>query len=316
MHYSTVVREIFEIFMSKEDLITLPVVSDNCEPVGVLYRFEFFEKVMLGKYGYGFSLNSRKRACDVMRQDFITLESDLTLEDAGAMVSTKISNDYPLDIIVTSRNIYRGILPLRTLLYYLSEKTIRLAKETNPLTGLPGNWSIRREVERRLRQGDKFEVVYIDLNDFKPFNDCYGFEAGDRVIQIVGEILTKISLKYSGVWPGHIGGDDFVAIVNAGFGDAFCENLIREFERRLPEIHSSEDFTRGYYESFDRQGHLKRFSLLSLSCAIVPSENFRSFGELSSRATEIKKYVKKISKEQGRSFYMRDRRHPQPVNFL
>lgn len=310
------VRDIFEIFMQCEDLLTLPVVSDYCEPIGVLYRYEFFERVMLGRYGYGFSLNYRKRAKDVMREDFIAIEGSLTLEEAGSIVSTQLDESYHIDIIITRGNTYRGILPIRTLLYFLSQKTIRLAKETNPLTGLPGNWSIRREVEKRLSQGESFEVIYIDLNDFKPFNDHYGFEAGDRVIQILGETLMKVAENFPCAWLGHIGGDDFVVVVSSGMGEPFCETLIKEFEKRLPEIHSPDDFQKGYYESLDRQGKLQKFPLLSLSCAIVPSESFNSYGELSSRATELKKFVKRISKEQRRSFYMRDRRRPQRLSML
>lgn len=309
--YLTPVREIFDIFMSQEELITLPVVNEEYKPVGALYRFEFLERVVLGRYGYGISLNSRKPAYEVMRQEITVVERSLTLEEAGALVSTQSTLDWQLDLIVTCCGVYHGILPIRILLYYLSEKTLRLARETNPLTGLPGNWAIRSEVERRIKAGMPFEVIYIDLNDFKPYNDHYGFEAGDRVIKALGDILIELASKYPQAWVGHIGGDDFVVILERDKGESFCQELCLRFERERSAFHSEEDLRRNYYESLDRQGNVKTFSLLTLSCAIVPSSSFSSFGELSSRATELKSHAKKISKEKGISYYFKERREKQ-----
>ncbi|MCS7198862.1 MAG: GGDEF domain-containing protein [Caldimicrobium sp.] len=305
--YHAKIYEAFTMFMDNENLRTIAVVNDQYRPIGALYRYEFLERVILGRLGYGFSLNSRKVVSEVMEKDIKTIDGRLNLEEAGSIVSTSDRLDPLHDLIVSVDGIYYGILPIQKLLYYLSKKTLDLAKEANPLTGLPGNWSIRREVEARLRQGEVFEVIYLDINDFKPYNDKHGFAMGDAVIQKLGEILKGLKRDFPDMWVGHIGGDDFV-IICKGKAEEICQIIIREFERARLSFHKEEDIQKNYYESIDRQGNLKLFNLLTLSCVIIPSSNFSSFGELSSKASEVKLYAKKLAKETGKSAVARDRR--------
>lgn len=307
------VLDAFSIFMNDHDLRTIAVVDTHNRPLGALLRYEFLERVILGKFGYGFSLNSKKSVRDVMRRDILIIDGSLTLEEAGAIVSTKDFDENLMDIIVCSNGVYRGILPIKQLLYFLSEKTLKLALEANPLTGLPGNWSIKKEVEERLDKGIPFEVVYIDINDFKPYNDKYGFAAGDRVIQRLGEILKNLQRDFPEIWIGHIGGDDFVMIAPPNRSEDLCQKIVEDFENLRGEFHDPDDLVKKHYESLDRLGQVKIFNLLSLSCAIIPSSNFSSFGELSSRASEVKIYAKSLAKSRGNSSIARDRRHNQII---
>ncbi len=123
-----------------------------------------------------------------------------------------------------------------------------LARESNPLTGLPGNWAIKREIEKRILYGKLFDIAYIDINNFKPYNDYYGFEKGDKVIITLGEILHNISKKNPLIFVGHVGGDDFIILTDVDEAKTICEELIEAFEKNLFCFHG-DDFHKGYYIS-------------------------------------------------------------------
>jgi len=297
---------IYDLFMEDETLSVLPVVDSSFHPLGLIKRKVFFEKVVLGKYGYGMHLNMKKRAFDIMENHLITLETHHSLEE----IALKLYEAESLqeEIVLTENKKYVGILFVKDLLLKLSQKIAQVAQDLNPLTKLPGNWAIRQEVNRRLKKGDPFEVIYIDLNDFKPYNDAYGFEKGDLVIQVLGELLKETSKEFENIFIGHIGGDDFVVITRNNEGEAFSNKLIKAFERKLSLFHTPDDLKQGFYESVDRRGELRRFPLLSMVCAIIPSSNFSSFSELSAKAAEVKAYAKTLAKSQGKSVYFKDRR--------
>lgn len=308
----TKITEIIEYFLEYEELRLAPVVCPEERPRGVIERKHFFEQVVIGKFGYGIHLNSKKTASDLMQRDFFQIEGEVSLEECALRFSQGIDTAPEKDIIVTLEERYYGILHIKDLLYWLSQRTIQLAKDQNPLTGLPGNWAIRQEVERRLKDNEAFEVIYIDLNDFKPFNDHFGFLKGDEAIVLLGNLLKELVCQFNRdserVFVGHIGGDDFVVIVSLGEAERFCRTLIQLFEDRKRELFPKEVWEKGYYVSVDRQGQKKRFPLLTLACAIVPSFRFETFGELSSISTEVKEMAKKISKSAEKSAYFRDRR--------
>ena len=154
-----------------------------------------------------------------------------------------------------------------------------------------------------------FDVCYIDLDSFKPFNDRHGFEMGDRVIKAVGDCVVEVLKKWeiqSIGFVGHIGGDDFIMITRPKNSVAACEDLIERFTRLLPRFHSEEECRQGFYMSCDRSGSSQQFGLLSLSIGIVSTEihHITSFAEVSSIASDLKKRAK----ETPGSVIVRDRR--------
>lgn len=308
LYPNTPIMKIFEYFMESENIPLTPIVDEKFNPLGCIYRRDFFEKVVLGRYGYGLALNSRKVAQDFINHNVYILSDDYTLESAAQLLAKKENLFLESAIIVTKNSYYKGVVLLKDLLYYLSLKTLRLAKESNPLTGLPGNWFIKAEIEKRLHLGQDFEVLFIDINDFKPYNDTYGFMLGDLVIKTLGDLLKEMSLDFEDSFIGHIGGDDFIVIVKDGDSESFSERLIKDFESKLDMFFKPGDLQRGFYEGKDRSGQSKTFPLLTLSIGIIPSKNFMSFAELASIASEVKAYTKKISKEKGKSVYFKDRR--------
>ncbi len=153
-----------------------------------------------------------------------------------------------------------------------------------------------------------FDVCYIDIDHFKPYNDHYGFGQGDMVIKTVAEII-KSTLAASGddlCFAGHIGGDDFITITRPQHSLSVSKSIITDFERQLPVFHGEDDFRSRIYQSKNRKGEIESFNLLALSIGIVSTEvfNVQSFAQLSSLATE----VKKAAKMQSGSSIVRDKR--------
>jgi diguanylate cyclase (GGDEF)-like protein len=298
----------FERFINEDYLRGLPVVSSG-HVVGMLHRSRFLEKNILGKCGYGMHLNAHKKVSDLMESNFFTVESNLSLEEVAQTVqSRKVEHMYD-DICVTSHGKYLGIVPVSDLLDAITERSLLIAKGSNPLTGLPGNEYIQREIEKHLSQNMHFDVIYIDLDHFKPYNDSYGFEKGDAVIRCLGRFCQRaVENECDGqlAFVGHIGGDDFIILTRPQHSIAVAQRIIADFTERLPEYHEQKDYARGSYQSQNRKGETEEFDLLSLSIGIVSSEvnKFESYPELASLATEIKKLAKK---QKGFSI-VRDRR--------
>ncbi len=173
----------------------------------------------------------------------------------------------------------------------------RMQRAANPLTGLPGNIAIENELSRRLDLGESFAFMYLDIDSFKAFNDHYSFRRGDEAIKLTASILlSAVSLEGSGTdFVGHVGGDDFVLIVASECTEAVVEEIIRDFDHKIPKLYEKEDRERGYIETKDRRGNLTRFPLMSITIAVVQGDGrqHRHIGEISQIAAELKSFGKK-----------------------
>ncbi|MCD6229003.1 MAG: diguanylate cyclase [Candidatus Omnitrophica bacterium] len=180
--------------------------------------------------------------------------------------------------------------------------------DANPLTKLPGNVSIFRELEKRLRDNEFFCVGYADLDKFKEYNDYYGFEWGDRVIKHTAKILAN-ALKEVGLpndFLGHIGGDDFIFITGWETINNVCENIIENFDKTIPSFYKEEDIKKGYIVVKNRLGKVTSIPILTISIGVVTNErrSLTHVGQIIQMATELKTYAKTFSK----SLYIIDRR--------
>ena len=144
----------------------------------------------------------------------------------------------------------------------------------NPLTRLPGNRSIESEVCHRLHEPDNLAVLYIDLDHFKAYNDKFGFEAGDRVIQFTATCLQQALqvVDHAGDFLGHIGGDDFIVITTPRMAERIGHEIIRLFDADIPTFYPEEDRERGHIVALDRRGARQQFPLITLSIAVVTNE--------------------------------------------
>jgi diguanylate cyclase (GGDEF)-like protein len=178
----------------------------------------------------------------------------------------------------------------------------------NPLTGLPGNTEIQSEINSRIAKDMKFSVLYLDVDNFKAYNDVYGFARGDTAIKMIADILADNSRTFGSPndFIGHIGGDDFVIITSPEYVDALCENIIKEFDERVPELYSDEDRKAGFISTANRRGDIIKYPIMSISIAVVSNE-FRTLSnhiEVGEIAAEMKKKAKSVAG----SVYLRDMR--------
>lgn len=307
----TPVKSVLNRLIDDPNLRCQPVV-DNDRIVGMIYRTRFIENQVVGKCGYGMHLNYHKKIKQVMETRFLTVEANEPLETVSQKVQKRRPEHLYDEIAVTKNGKYHGIVPINVLLDAITQKSLLLAKGANPLTGLPGNEAIQREIEKRINQSIHFDVAYFDLNNFKPYNDYYGFERGDYVIKTLGNILLEVTQKSTrgSAFVGHIGGDDFILICHPSVSLDLCNKVIVHFEQKQVEFHGTEDYKAGYFKAKNRKGEEETFGLLSVSVAIVSTEVYKidSFAELASIATEVKKAAKAKSTELGRSAIVRDRR--------
>lgn len=190
----------------------------------------------------------------------------------------------------------------------------QLCLDASPLTRLPGNIAIEQVLKGKMVHGEKFALCYIDLDDFKAYNDRYGYARGSELIKVTGEIIyrTKDEWGDPGDFVGHIGGDDFVLITAPENVKSVCEAIIAAFDRAAPDFYDADDRVRGYVEGTDRYGVTRRFPLMSISIAVVTDarRNFSSPIEIAQVATEIKDYVKSLPG----SNYLVDRRAGQRIS--
>ncbi|HYF11385.1 MAG TPA: response regulator [Actinomycetota bacterium] len=189
--------------------------------------------------------------------------------------------------------------------------TLRRAKEMrnlSPLTGLPGNIRIQEEIERMVREDRPFAVLYSDLDNFKAYNDQKGFVRGDRLIQAAARIIQDSVAEYAGAdgFVGHVGGDDFVAVVPPEVAEDAAKRIVERFDAQIADFYEPEDVERSYVEVEDRKGVMQRLPLVGVSVGIATTQvrRFAHYGEAVAVATEMKQFAKR----DPRSSFAFDRR--------
>jgi diguanylate cyclase (GGDEF)-like protein len=169
----------------------------------------------------------------------------------------------------------------------------------SPLTGLPGNVRIEEEIEGRVERDEEFAILYIDLDYFKAFNDHYGFMRGDQAIQATARLIEDTALEVTGgdAFVGHVGGDDFVAVVRPERAADAADAIVSRFDEHVPELYDPQDRDRGYIEVTNRRGELQRFSILTLSIGVATTEKrrFDHYAQAVAIATEMKQFTKAAS---------------------
>jgi GGDEF domain-containing protein len=172
------------------------------------------------------------------------------------------------------------------------------AKGANPLTGLPGNITIARYIDECLTTGSVICVLYCDLDNFKSYNDKYGFTKGDEAIIYSRDCLNAVAQRkdMQNIFVGHEGGDDFVVVTPYDLWEPFAKAFITTFDRGIYQFYNSVDARNGFIESVNRQGQRQRFPLISVSIAVVTNKTrpFRRHAEMIQVAAEVKKYVKSL----------------------
>lgn len=185
-----------------------------------------------------------------------------------------------------------------------------LALTSNPLTGMPGAPIIEKLANEKIRKTESFAFMYIDIDNFKAYNDAYGYLKGDQAIKKTAGILKEIYDTFpQEYFAGHIGGDDFVVMCPVENCEKIADTIAFKFDSSLKDIYNEEDFKNGYIQSVDREGKGKRFPLMSLSISIVTNEKraLSHYAKIIDIAFEIKKYLKSFKDRKG-SLFLKDRR--------
>ena len=197
--------------------------------------------------------------------------------------------------------------------YYTIQNTLNLIyinRRVSPLTGLPGNVQIQAEMKKRFSLKETFAMIYIDLDNFKAYNDIYGFLKGDQIIKFTAKTILKNvhTDEYEDSFVGHIGGDDFVAIVSETDYEKICQNIIADFDTNILKYFTDEDVERGYLEVENRKGIMEQFPLTSISIGVVEVEEnrFANVLEIGEAGASVKHLAKTI---QGSTYVIDRRKH-------
>jgi diguanylate cyclase (GGDEF)-like protein len=198
-------------------------------------------------------------------------------------------------------------------LYYTVKNLTRLLainRRVSPLTGLPGNVQIQAELKKHLMKQEEFSVMYLDLDNFKAYNDEYGFLKGDEVIKYTANVITKcIHNDFNQIgFVGHIGGDDFIAIVPYKDTEALCQQIIARFDKGIKSFYNEADIENGYIEIANRKGIVEKFPLVSISIAVVVADKnrFDNILEIGDVSAQVKHAVKSVL---GSSYAIDRRKH-------
>ncbi len=184
-------------------------------------------------------------------------------------------------------------------LYYTVKNLTRLLtmnRRMSPLTGLPGNVQINTELKKSLTRNTDFSVLYVDIDNFKAYNDVYGFLKGDQIIEYTAKVIVDTVHKHGNGFVGHIGGDDFIAIVPYKDVDKLCQDLILLFDNGVSRFYNDKDNEQGYIEIANRKGIIEKFPLTSISIAVVvaDSNRFKNILEIGDTAAQVKHAVKLV----------------------
>jgi PleD family two-component response regulator len=208
--------------------------------------------------------------CEKLRASFATRHIPIIILTAKAELSDKVTgleggaNDYVTKPWAKKELLMR----IKNALDWSRQQ-----RAASPLTGLPGNASIDDEIKRRFASGQPFAMLQADIDNFKAFNDHYGYPRGDLSIQTLARILIEEGQRHGeNTFVGHIGGDDFVLLTKPELAEKLGQAIIAAFDRAVPTFYDPEDLARGYVEVPNRLHVPERFPLMSLTVALVRTD--------------------------------------------
>ena len=191
----------------------------------------------------------------------------MPIEDSARMAMNRNPAKIYDDILVTRGGFLVGTVSVQKILDTLAKVQVELAKGSNPLTGLPGNVSIEQEFQRRSREAIASSMIYIDLDNFKVYNDVYGFNQGDKAILLTAQILRE-AVRLAGAphdFIGHVGGDDFILITAKNRTEDICRAVVDAFAQEAPKLYSEADRRTGCILGKNRDGQEQCFPLMTMS---------------------------------------------------
>jgi diguanylate cyclase (GGDEF)-like protein len=281
-------------FEADTDLDVLPVVQGN-QAVGMINRHS-----MIDRFARPFrkELFGRK-SCDLfMDHAPLVVDEHATLQELAMMLSLAPKHYLFDGFIVTAQGKYLGVGSSHDLMAKITEMQISAARYANPLTQLPGNVPINEHVDRMLEAENRFIAAYIDIDNFKPYNDAFGYRRGDDVIQTLARLICE-SIDPQVDFVGHIGGDDFFVIFRSEDWEVRCWQIISIFSQAMNNMLDIEERLRGGYMAENRRGELaiQPLPTLSIGAVKVGPGDCESHREVAAAASAAKKQAKKKAKD-------------------
>ncbi|MBZ0156947.1 MAG: diguanylate cyclase [Alphaproteobacteria bacterium] len=290
------VSRALEQFAASRDIDLLPVVEGGA--LKALYFKDCIPFILGCENG---------RACKSYLPSEVVREMpslDIRAGEKASMEALKEAVKGESSLALFAERLFLGIVPLKQLMLFIHKNEIKEAITLNPLTGLPGNYSIEKEFERRVGR-EPFVVCYVDINDFKVYNDQYGITQGDEIIKYTAYVLGEAC---KGHFVGHVGGDDFILMLpESGAAEVF-QRVGATFDNRVPSFYSERHRELGYVTAKDRQGVIRKFGFMHLSMAAMVIKEKCNFQEVTASLASLKAYVKTESKSKGQSFHAFDKR--------
>lgn len=288
----TTVREVKAMLADKPPQTSVVVLRRN-RPVGLLMQYSMDRHLSTQ---FGMSLYHHRDVGRIMDVSPLIVDASLPTEEVARKAMERESTKIYDDIIVISGEKLKGVVSVQRMLDSLAQTQVELAKGANPLSGLPGNVSIEKELENRAHKRIPTSLIYVDLDNFKVYNDVFGFERGDRIILLTAKVLAE-SVGARGDredFVGHVGGDDFLILADPSRAESICQKALDDFAAQTPQLYRQEDLERGYIVGKGRDGKTSKFPLTSLSIAVIDCDFAPPFNMemLSTRVADVKKAAK------------------------
>ena len=264
---------VHELFIRNQDVTGITII-DGQKAVGTITKSNLTLKLS-GRYGY--SLFANKEISYLMDRGFLTTEYDTPIDIVSHLAMSRPVDSLYDFIVINKEGQYLGVVTVKDLLEKTMEMEVINAKHQNPLSGLPGNMIIEKNLETYISSDKPYTILYLDIDNFKSYNDVYGFENGDNIIKLLANLLVE-SMSEEG-FAGHIGGDDFVAIVPDYNALETCENIVSAFSESISKYYNENDLKRGFTVSKGRNGRIRNYPLISLSIAGVTNK-VRDFSDI------------------------------------
>lgn len=292
----------FARFDVNPELVSLPVVDDG-RTIGLVSRVALIDGFARP---YRRELYGRRPCTMFMDAHPVIVDIDMTLQEISGRLAEADGRHLANGFIITHNGVYAGMGTGRDLIREITQMQMTAARYANPLTLLPGNVPIDEHLARLLDARGAFCACHCDLDNFKPYNDVYGYHQGDAVIRLAAELLALVCDPDCD-FLGHIGGDDFFIVFQSLDWQARCDRVLRDFEDRMARMLSDEDRAAGGYASEDRRGQpvFFTFPTLSIGAVIIDAATNATHVDVSSAAADAKRHAKRIA---GNSLFV-ERRH-------
>ena len=281
--------ELMQLFTEHPRLHAVAVVDRNY-PIGLVNRRDFVDKFA---QPYSRELYGRRSCALFMNSTPLRVEAGATIDSLAAVLTGDDQRYLHEGFIITEGGRYAGLATGESLVRAVTERRIEAARHANPLTFLPGNIPITEHIRRLLDAGVEYAAAYFDLNNFKPYNDLYGYWRGDEMIKLAAQLILA-NADQSQDFVGHVGGDDFVVLFQSDDWRLRCERIVHAFNLAARDLFDASELARNGFESEDRRGFRAFFPLTTIAVGVVrvSAGLFHSPEEVASAAAAAKKDAK------------------------